>query len=161
MSALVLVLCVLCYFVANIYQNKFSATLENRIFPMNCFQMLWMAMAIAAFAVFELLTDGFQFSTTTITYGMVAGVITLLGSLCLLGALSKGPLSLTILIFSMYVVVPPVLAMIFLGEKATICQLIGIARKRYQFCIVAQIQTDKFICIAVKCLKLYKILYTF
>jgi len=85
-----------------------------------------MAMAIAAFAVFELLTDGFQFSTTTITYGMVAGVITLLGSLCLLGALSKGPLSLTILIFSMYVVVPPVLAMIFLGEKATICQLIGI-----------------------------------
>lgn len=126
MSALVLILCVLCYFVANIYQNKFSATLENRVFPMNCFQILWMAMAIGAFAVFEIMTDGFQFSTTTITYGLVAGVFTLLGSLCLLGALSKGPLSLTILIFSMYVVVPPVLAMIFLSERATVCQLIGI-----------------------------------
>lgn len=126
MSAFVLILCVLCYFVANIYQNKFSVTLNNRMFPMNCFQMLWMAMAIAAFAIFELMTDGFQFSDITISYGAVAGVTTLLGSLCLLGALSKGPLSLTILIFSMYVVAPPVLAVIFLNEQVTACQIVGI-----------------------------------
>lgn len=126
MSVLILILCVICYFVANIYQNKFSVTLENRIFPMNCFQILWMAIAVAAFSVFEVCTGGFQFSTTTISYGAIAGVVTLMGSLCLLGALSKGPLSLTILIFSMYVVVPPVLAVIFLGETATPGQIAGI-----------------------------------
>ncbi len=125
MSTFVLIICVLCYFVANIYQNKFSSTLEGRIFPMNCFQIVWMAMATAAFVMFELLTDGLQFSNITMLYGIVGGISTLLGSMCLLGALSKGPLSLTILIFSMYVVVPPVLAMIFLGESASICQIIG------------------------------------
>lgn len=126
MSELVLAVCVCCYFVSNIYQNKFSTTLKNRLYPMNCFQMLWMGIAIALFATFELLTDGFSFSATTISYGLVAGVVALLGSICLLVAMSKGPLSLTILIFSMYVVLPPVLAMIFLSEKATVCQIIGI-----------------------------------
>lgn len=126
MSAFVLCLCVLCYFVANIYQNKFSSTLEGRMFPMNCFQMAWMGMAVVAFTIFELVTDGLQFSGTTIVYGIAAGIFTLLGSMCLLGALAVGPLSLTILIFSMYVVVPPVFAMLFLGERFTVCQIIGI-----------------------------------
>lgn len=126
MSVLVLILCVLCYFVANIYQNKFSATLGGRIYPMNCFQILWMALAIVAFVVFELCTDGLQFSNLTCIYGSVAGAFSLLGSMCFIGALSCGPLSLSLLIFSMYVMVPPILAMIFLGEKATVCQTIGI-----------------------------------
>lgn len=98
----------------------------GRIFPMNCFQMLWMALATGAFILFELCTDGLQFSGTTCMYGAVAGGFSLLGSMCFLGALACGPLSLTLLIFSMYVVVPPVLAMAFLGESATPCQIIGI-----------------------------------
>lgn len=126
MSIFVLVLCVCCYFVANIYQNKFSTTLDGRIYPMNCFQMLWMALAVGGFLVFELLTDGLQFSQTTCFYGIWGGIFSLVGAMCFLGALSCGPLSLTLLIFSMYVVVPPVLAMIFLGETATVCQMIAI-----------------------------------
>lgn len=126
MSTFVLILCVVCYFVANIYQNKFSKTLDGRIYPMNYFQIFWMGLAIAAFAAFELATDGFQFSSLTIEYGIVSGVIQLLGSMCLLGAMATGPLGLTILIFSMYVVVPTILAVVFLGERVTPCQVIGI-----------------------------------
>ena len=126
MSVFVLALCVCCYFVANIYQNKFSSTLEGRIYPMNYFQILWMAMAIGAFVTFELLTDGLQFSKTTCLYGACGGIFSLFGAMCFMGALSCGPLSMTLLVFSMYVVVPPVLAMIFLGEKATGCQVVAI-----------------------------------
>lgn len=126
MSALVLAICVICYFIANIYQNKFSSTMGEKMYAMNFFQTVWMSMAVLAFLVMELLGDGLTFSPLTMKLAPIAGIFTILGGMCLLYALSKGPLSLTILIFSMYVVVPPILAMPILGESFSICQWLGL-----------------------------------
>lgn len=126
MSACVLILSVFAYFVANIFQNKMSATLQGRTYPSSYFQMLWMGLAGVAIFFYEFCTDGVSFSAETLGYGSMAGTISLLGGVCLLSAMALGSLSLTILIFSMYIVVPPVLAVIFLGEPVTVCQIIGI-----------------------------------
>lgn len=125
MKFIVLVVIILCYFLANIFQNRLSGSLENRIYPANLFQVVWMLLAIIVFAVIGTSTDGLHFSKYTVTMGALAGVCTIAGGMCLLGAMATGPLSLTILIFSMYVIVPPALAVPFLGEEITVCQLIG------------------------------------
>lgn len=125
MSTFVLALSVICYFIANIYQNKLSQTLEGRIYPINYFQMTWMGLACVSFIVFELFSDGLQFSHPTITLGALSGAFTIGGGMALIGAMANGPLSLTILIFSMYIVVPPVLTAIFLGEAVTLFQIIA------------------------------------
>lgn len=125
MSTLVLAISVICYFIANVYQNKLSQTLDGRIYPINYFQMTWMGLACVSFIVFELLSDGLQFSKSTLVLGVLSGALTIGGGMALIGAMANGPLSLTILIFSMYIVVPPVLTAIFLGEAVTLFQIVA------------------------------------
>lgn len=125
MKYIVLLVIILSYFLANIFQNRLSGSLENRIYPANIFQVVWMLLAIIFFTVIGTNIDGLHFSQYTVTMGVLAGICTIVGGMCLLGALATGPLSLTILIFSMYVIVPPALAVPFLGEKITFCQIIG------------------------------------
>ena len=126
MSALVLVICVVCYFYANIYQNKFSSTINGKLYAMSYFQMLWMGIAAVAFLIMELVSDGLSFSALTLQLAPIAGIFTILGGMSLLFAMTKGPLSLTILIFSMYIVIPPLMAMPILGEHFSMSQWIGL-----------------------------------
>lgn len=125
MKYIILALIILSFFFANIFQNRVSGSLEKRIYPANLFQMAWMLLAIVLFAVIGTSVGGLHFTRYTIRMGSLAGIFNVAGGICLLGALASGPLSMTILIFSMYIIVPPVLATLFLGETATICQLIG------------------------------------
>lgn len=125
MKILILVVIIVSYFLANILQNNLSDSLEGRIYPANLFQMTWMILAIIVFSIIGTIDGGLGFSKFTMVMGGFAGICNVLGGLCLLGALATGPLSITILIFSMYVVVPPLLAMVFLNEQATKAQLIG------------------------------------
>lgn len=125
MEYMVLVLIIFSYFLANIFQNRLSASLKGRIYPSNLFQVTWMLLASFMFAAAGLITGGLHFSSYTVRMGALAGVCTITGGMCLLGAMAMGPLSLTILIFSMYVIVAPALSVVFLNEKVTICQVIG------------------------------------
>lgn len=126
MSAFVLAISVVCYFFANIYQNKFSSTMNGKLYAMNYFQMLWMGIATTAFFIMELVSDGLSFSLLTLQLAPIAGLFTILGGMSLLFAMAKGPLSLTVLIFSMYVVIPPLLAMPILGEHFSALQWVGL-----------------------------------
>lgn len=123
---IVLAISVLCYFFANLAQNKFSKQLDGFISPMNYFQALWMGIACIIYVIYQYFSAEFSFSSFTLTIGGISGIINILGGMALLLALSSGPLSLTILIFSMYIIIPPILAVITLGESATICQLISL-----------------------------------
>ncbi len=126
MEIIVLSISVLCYFFANIAQNKFSSSLKGYVYPMNYFQMLWMGIACVAYIIYQFSIAPFSFSVFTISLGAIGGLMSLLGGIALLMALSKGPLSLTILIFSMYIVIPPMLAIPFLGETLSFFQIVGL-----------------------------------
>lgn len=126
MTYIVLFLIIISYFGANIFQNRFSESLKGRIYPSNLFQMAWMFLATVVFLILGQTVNGrLQFSSYTVMMGMLAGVFVIAGGMCLLGAMATGPLSLTILIFSMYVIVPTILSILFLEEKVTICQVVG------------------------------------
>ena len=93
---------------------------------MNLFQICWMGIACLALSVIEALTNGLQFSAATVLLGGASGIFNVFSGMSLLMAMTTGPLSITILIFSMYVVVPPILAIPILHEQNTFCQGIGI-----------------------------------
>ena len=126
MKYMVLVLIIVSYFMANLFQNRLSASLKGRIYPANLFQVCWMLLAILVFTVVgQAGMGGLHFSSYTVLMGTLAGICTTAGGMCLLGAMALGPLSLTVLIFSMYVIVAPVLSIVFLKEKVTFCQAVG------------------------------------
>ncbi len=126
MTYFVLLLIVISFFGANIFQNRLSGSLEGRIYPSNLFQVVWMFLAAAVFLVLGAAGNGgLHFSSYTVSMGMLAGVFVLAGGMCLLGAMAVGPLSLTILIFSMYVIVPAILSILFLKEEVTVFQIVG------------------------------------
>lgn len=126
MSIAVLGICVICYFIANIYQNKFSSSLKGQIYPMNYFQIVWMGVAGIGYFLVGLFSGGMHFSGLTIWLGSLAGIMSILGGMALMGGMARGPLSMTILIYSMYIVIPPIMAGLFLHETVTKSQIIAI-----------------------------------
>lgn len=125
MTVFALVLTSLCYFISNIYQNKFSESLKGRRYPLPMFNGLWMVITATLLFVYKLFAGEFRFSGATLMIAAFSGVFIALSSMMLVLALGSGPMSLTILLFSVNSVIPTLLSVFVLNEKITIFQVIG------------------------------------
>ncbi len=126
MEITVLCLCILCYTVGNACQNRFSSTLEGRLPVLGLFLACWMGLAAAVFLLVGLMSQEVSFQLVTAVTAALAGLCTVLSGVGLIGAFSCGSMSMTMLIFSMSVVVPPALSILFLHETPTLAQFAGL-----------------------------------
>ncbi|RDU24694.1 EamA family transporter [Anaerosacchariphilus polymeriproducens] len=115
-----------CYFVSNIYQNKFSESLADKKYPLPLFQEVWMGIAVIALLIIKLISGEFQLSVDTLVIAAISGIFAALSGMMLVLALGNGPMSLTILLFSINSVIPTILSLFLLNEKPTVFQIIGI-----------------------------------
>lgn len=125
MTVLAMLTTAICYFVSNIFQNRFSKSLAGRKYPLPLFQGLWMGIATIFMLVMKLFAGSFHLSPDTIMISIFSGAFVALGGMMLVLALEKGPMSLTILLFSVNSVIPTLLSILLLKESTTIFQIIG------------------------------------
>lgn len=109
-----------------------SAVLQNGIFNSVCKKSLKSDPDIYKFnlfvyavclLIFGILTVGKHLSLYTVLLGMLFGIVTALGNLYKMAALSKGPMHITLLITTSSMIIPT-LSGVFFGEKFSLFKLL-------------------------------------
>lgn len=112
----------------SIYSVTIKAIQKNYI--KNNLHSVFFNLILSSFQVLLLLIlppyYNYQYSKQTIVFGMLFGILFLVGYLFLIIAFSKGPLSLTNLISNLNMIVPIVLGMFVWGETISLKQFFGI-----------------------------------
>lgn len=135
MSAILLIITVVCYTAQSVFQKMYQAdggkTRQGNIYVFHIY------MALSALSVFLLVSKGsIIFHMPTIWFGLVFGICYVVAFLFTMLALQNGPMSLTALVVSYALILPATFGVVFLNEVLRLTIVLGIGLLLFSLLLV-------------------------